>query len=286
MVWFSINSILRAAQGLHVTTFELTTLAFIPCMIVTSLCWLHKPTDISRTILLRSSYSISEILTHAGDAAHEPYVNTPLDFISRREWCISILWAHDQVILDKLRIPLFSRKISVRPIDRIPNDNWPYLDTRAYTMTLLFSGCYCAIFFAAWNFSFPSLIEQTLWQISSVGTIAVGTLFYLCEVWLFRMPEKYISSRKNDEEETMQRARNTCKAESRFQKLLEYLRNNSPNKDPALRMELRAIIPLMFLSAFYSICRIYILVEDVVGLRSLPASSFETVDWSRYVPHL
>src|SRR6201995_1436894 len=31
---------------------------------------------------------------NGGDAAREPYMNTPLDFVSRKKWSSSIYWSH------------------------------------------------------------------------------------------------------------------------------------------------------------------------------------------------
>ncbi len=36
----------------------------------------------------------------------------------------------------------------------------------------------------------------------------------------------------------------------------------------------------------YLLCRAFILVEIFIGLRSVPAGVYKTVDWERYIPHL
>jgi len=68
--------------------------------------------------------------------------------------------------------------------------------------------------------------------------------------------------------------------------MAESVRNNSPDHDPVLRIPLEAIIPSMIVSAGYCIFRAYILIEDVLALRALPPSSFETVSWTQYFPHI
>lgn len=45
--WMVVNCIVRVAQGLVITTLELTTLSFILIFLMTSLCWYHKPQDIT-----------------------------------------------------------------------------------------------------------------------------------------------------------------------------------------------------------------------------------------------
>jgi hypothetical protein len=74
--------------------------------------------------------------------------------------------------------------------------------------------------------------------------------------------------------------------EKRFRKLAAAIRNNSPDRDPAMEIPLRMWFPVTLLCAIYSTSRLFILAEDVIGLRKLPASAFETVNWSRYIPHI
>ena len=63
VLWFSINCIGRLAQRMALTTLELTTLAFIYSMLATSVCWRHKPLDVSYPITLETDITIAEILT-------------------------------------------------------------------------------------------------------------------------------------------------------------------------------------------------------------------------------
>lgn len=40
------------------------------------------------------------------------------------------------------------------------------------------------------------------------------------------------------------------------------------------------------LCALYLTFRIFIFVEDFIGLRALPPSAFETVEWTKFIPHI
>ena len=71
----------RAAQRLTITTMELSAFAIVVCSIMTSLCWLHKPSDVRTPIKLRLDVNVAEVLRNAGEAAARPYKQTPLDFI-------------------------------------------------------------------------------------------------------------------------------------------------------------------------------------------------------------
>lgn len=71
-----------------------------------------------------------------------------------------------------------------------------------------------------------------------------------------------------------------------FANLLGHLRNISPTEDPLLEVPLRLLLSITAFSALYAIARIYVFLEDIIGLRSLAASAYINVDWSQYIPHL
>ena len=301
VIWFSINSVGRAVQHLQLTTLELTTLAYIPCMILTSMCWYHKPSSNERGRILKCKVPLADILKAAGDEACDPYRNTPLDFVSREEWTISLLWAHDLTILRKLHIPLFSRRIKTRPVSRISNDNWPKIGHKGLFVAAVVCLIYSSIFVAGWNFPFPTRVELVLWRVSSLGTLSfivlMGPFMFPC---FFRYgPGRQQRSREG----TSKRRADEMVMESKLpaqhmswycsqtlseqaRRMAARWRNNSPDRDPALEVPLRVLLPTTLLCASYSVFRMYFLVEDVVGLRRLPASAFETVAWPNWFPHV
>ena len=59
---FATTSFGRLSSHLAITTLELTTLAFIFVMLVTSYFWRDKPQDVTRGVLLESKYTLREIL--------------------------------------------------------------------------------------------------------------------------------------------------------------------------------------------------------------------------------
>jgi hypothetical protein len=58
----SITCIARAVQHLAIATLELTTLAFVFSMIVTSVMWKSKPQDVGAPVILYTEVTIAEIL--------------------------------------------------------------------------------------------------------------------------------------------------------------------------------------------------------------------------------
>ncbi|MCJ1386696.1 hypothetical protein MMC17_009822 [Xylographa soralifera] len=294
VLWFVVNCIGRGIQRLSTTTLELTTVGFVFCMLFTSLCWRHKPTGIKRPITLRCKTTVERILLVAGDGAKERYRYTPLDFVSRKEWSFSLFWAYDQNILRCLHLPIFGRSSTTLPRNRIPNANWPELDTLRSAYAWILSLVYGTIFVVCWNFAFPSDVERLLWRISSVGTMAIvvfGPIFEYCFIRNARFPEGLphtpLPMENDPEYGSGHRGWIGIQAfKSTVRKVAASLRNNSLNQDPALTVPLRALIPLTILCAIYTIFRAYILIEDVLSLRLLPASTFETVSWAGYLPHI
>lgn len=63
------------------------------------------------------------------------------------------------------------------------------------------------------------------------------------------------------------------------------LRNNSPDHDPALAILLRTLFSLEAFWPAYLIFHANILIEEFLALRALPASTFENINWTQYVPH-
>jgi len=97
----------RAASGLQITPFELTTAALVFCSTITLCLWWHKPLNVMTPTKICAKCHIDAILSAAGDDAAEELVqNTRLDFIEPGiYWCSTwskrmmstILWLGWQV---------------------------------------------------------------------------------------------------------------------------------------------------------------------------------------------
>jgi hypothetical protein len=61
-VWMVANCLTRVAQGLALTTLELTTMSFVLVFFVTSFCWYHKPLGITTTVPIHTVVHIDQIL--------------------------------------------------------------------------------------------------------------------------------------------------------------------------------------------------------------------------------
>lgn len=112
---------------------------------------------------------------------------------------------------------------------------------------VLFGAVHCL----AWNFSFPSHVEQIMWRAASLGVItscAAALLTALC-----------------------------------------FNFNHDPNRlwEVLVALLARVGVVLSGLAAFiYPVARIILLVLGITSLRSLPSSAFDTINWIDLVPHI
>lgn len=117
-LWFIVNIISRASQGLAITALELSTSAFFMVRLATNLCWVEKPADIQNPEYVNTNTPLQDILLDGREEAAGVYYNTPLDFVSRQEWSWSILWAHGLNCLRKIHL---AAQPVERPVTRIQN---------------------------------------------------------------------------------------------------------------------------------------------------------------------
>jgi hypothetical protein len=101
----------------------------------------------------------------------------------------------------------------------------------------------------------------------------------------FFLPHKRVHDPSIEKAERVPGAQKTKWFQRMAHKTISWMRNNSPDQDPALETPLRMLIPASILCFLYTFSRLYILVEDFIGLRELPSSAFDTVKWSGFLPH-
>ncbi|KAI9651523.1 MAG: hypothetical protein M1829_002701 [Trizodia sp. TS-e1964] len=164
-IWFLANFFARLAQGLAITAIEMTTVAFIYSSLPIVFLWRHKPADVGMAEVLVTDSIIAEILLAGGDAAREPYVDTPLDFIGRKGWAWIVYWSHFRHVLNRMHISAESR---VRPLDRFSNFNTPEIPKWIFCGGALYYFGFAAIFVAGWNMSLPTYTEGLLRRVASL----------------------------------------------------------------------------------------------------------------------
>ena len=291
-MWFVIDIILRASQNLAITALELSTAAFVMLGVATSLCWMSKPADIESPDYITTETDLADILKDAGSLAARVYYYTPLDFASREEWSWSIVWSQGLNYLRSLHI---APSPPARPVPRIQNTIVPVIDGWIYGLFVLVSLGYFAIFLAGWNFSFPTKIECVLWRAASTTSIltplAVLVAIQFSYHWYPSLKNKLkfgagVPLQSGADAQAMAEVRrDRSKQRNWLRALAATLSNNTLLKDPALDAPPALVLAIWFFGVFYASARAYIAVADFIELRSLPASAYDTVNWSSIWPH-
>ena len=297
VLWFFVTFVARACQHLAITTLELTTVGFITTAVAVSIFWAHKPADVSTACLLEIDASSEEIRARAGVSPAESWYRTPLDFILPAESYFSVYWTYNVNILQKLHL---ARRQKSRPVDSTPSDNFPATSFRSDVVALIISYVFFAINISGWNFWFPSTAERNLWRISSI--LLAGTMFigFLTQTYLrYGVPWMENWSKHQNPTLTNDAGALPTKFQSKLgsrkasevlgrgiRHLVGRLRNITPDGNPAFNVQVPVLIPGEILAALYGCGRAYLLIEDVLALRSLPAIAYDTVNWSEIFPHV
>ncbi|KAG0650328.1 hypothetical protein D0Z07_3230 [Hyphodiscus hymeniophilus] len=287
IVWFVIDMAGRRAQNLAITCGELTTAAFIVCSFGTVLCWRYKPADVTTSVIIETKATMAEILCEAGDQAATPYSRTPLDFVSRKEWPWSIYWSNWINILRCLGI-VFGP--TVRPVSRFENTYSLELPGNIKWIFFGVTAVYSSIFVAGWNYSFPTQTELTLWR-AAAGTMCASLIAYWVVtefgfVWWPLLQKTFRAGAQNATDiEKVSKNPYVGRRKSKLNYVAACVRNNTVSQDPQFNVPLKAILPIYVIGVFYCHARTYLFIADIIQLRSLPASAYDTVDWSKFLPH-
>ena len=291
ITWFLINVIGRWAQKLVVTTAELTTVSFILCSVGTTFCWWNKPADVVVAEIITSDISINDILQDEGQTPDE-WSRTPLDFVNRKEWWWSRCWSNFVNILRHMHLTFGS---DVVPIDRIADSLQKEVPKKPIYICLGVTYGYFSVLFVGWNHSFPTRTEQMLWRAACVTMMATLTALVIAAELAsissaskerFRQHFANIFRIKClDDGARLEKPTRGGHIGKRLNSALDCIRNNSVKKDPLLYIPIKAIIPIYIIAVFYCHARMYILIADIIELRSLPASAYATVNWQKFWPH-
>ncbi|KAF2245148.1 hypothetical protein BU26DRAFT_533233 [Trematosphaeria pertusa] len=292
ILWFTLSTLSRPIAHYAITTLELTTLAYILCTLATLFFWRCKPMDVRTPITLECSTPLERICDRRGRTAAEPYYYTPLDFISREEWIATRLWTYYVNLLRQMHlIHTYKRSLPIRHFSSfyIP------LPTRPLLFTMLaIAFAYTGIFIAGWNLHYPTESELILWRTCTLGTMiitVIGSLFEVTMMFVqYRRRHTISALIHNPDIEIMPldpvgRPSHPSGKPTKLQVTLQNIRNNTPEKDPHFDIPIRSLIVTTPICALYVIFRGFILLEDVISFRELPASTFVTINWSTHVPH-
>lgn len=286
--YFVVNSIARLAQGLTITPMELTVLGFVLCTYCSSICWWHKPNDVELGHTLEMDCTINEVLLQAGDVAKGIYYDTPLDFLeSTGEWVTTIFIFYAN-ILKWLRIVQEVHK--VRPAQKISVVKVPRLKSLTSSLIMAPVGfLYLGSFFGAWNYEFPTTTERSIWRVIAIVHLCISFLAGLLGGIVFTKSKSWAEAIEEKPHNTDAEALSSNVAQRRmplFRRWWNRPCNNCAFRHPCMNVRLGPLLVLTPMCAAYVVCRWFLLVEDIAGLRSLPEGAYKDVNWHQYWPSL
>jgi hypothetical protein len=158
VLWMALQVIIRRSKGLAISQLELAVTAYSVCAVITYLFLLQKPKNIG--------ISSRPLECNASGIASRRNASSAEDRID---------YYDHELLIDILVPGAFARTSKSRWFtSRVPNETingeCQYIVCYgAIVGGLIFGG----IHIAAWNFEFPTYIEQLLWRICSVGMVTL-----------------------------------------------------------------------------------------------------------------
>lgn len=245
---FVIRIVARAVERLPITTLEFSALAFLPGTICMIIFWWNKPYDITDPTTIVIHHRVIEpgpnhsIL--CSDFAQIRISVVDLKYSSTSKEIMRIIRKESMIILHSFSL-----------------------------ITAVFFIVYGGIHLAAWNFSFATSIEQTLWRVSSIIMTGVlplswGITSFAHKAWT-QMTDANWDERGNPI------------IQLSFRGWRLKANDTAPKKNITIPM-----VQIVHGTAvlFYAAARIYVLLEALLALRSLPSQCYDTVSWPAYLP--
>lgn len=234
--WMVLQVIIRRGVNLPISQLEITACSFAATTIVTyALCW-TKPqaVDIATEVKLAHTESTELLFTRRLPGFWRYRLGRyDKDHMTAR-------YAPDK--------PVWNDSVPVRIMNTIPVSSFTILDIGVIVGSVVLGSVHCA----AWNFQFPTKIEQWLWRYSSVTQIVIIPLYFLV-TWIMECIESTICCDKF------------------------VIQQNE--------VKIQAGILGFSTGIIYVLCRLYILFETVYSLFYLPPDAF-FITWSSVIPHV
>ncbi|KAF8654825.1 hypothetical protein AX16_003345 [Volvariella volvacea WC 439] len=279
--WFLIQCIARPPQNLVLTGLELVTMAFSTLNVITYFLWWSKPLNAECPIYFKKD----------GSRSSGPMKIAKDSFgISERYSGIwfGLPWGHEQSesssgiwqttkggmgpgatsyakavwkrlvkepllkIFDPMSDTMADHKVSTPesvgpyPSEKLSDTEWSSMALSSSLIGVVFGG----VHLAGWNLQLPTDAELVLWRASSL-VVTIKSTALSASLIAPRLLEKY-------------------------PKVKSYI--PSISIPPGLGFLLGPTL--------YAIARIILLFLPLYALRDVPESSFRTVNWSEYIPHI
>ena len=144
---------------------------------------------------------------------------------------------------------------------------------------------YSAVFLLSWNFDFPTKIEQILWRVAilvmlAFAVVAGSLLLAVDKAYFQHRPYDQRPSKATNTHQQSKKAWYHPESGRASNRKYGYYYQSVPE------IPIRWLVLLSSLCALYCVGRAYVLIEDIIGLRSLPSSAYTTVEWTEYLPQV
>lgn len=232
VLWFFVELIERKVSGLPSTQLEISVLSFAVCTCITYLLWFKKPKDTEVS---------TDVFTTRSLDNEDRKLFVSLNYVGFFEGALLYRDLHKPgptIPNDSQSIEAFLSVISSKY-------GFSSEDVGFIFGAVIFGACHCI----AWNFEFPTPIEQTLWRAASAFTAAVMPVYYLA---LF---------------------------------LVQYKTLAWTFYEPRGRVVTATQILGFTAFPLYVVCRLYIVVKVFRSLFYLPPNAF-VATWSASVPYI
>ncbi|KAL3417638.1 hypothetical protein PVAG01_10648 [Phlyctema vagabunda] len=241
ILWLAVEVMFRIGYDLPISQLEITACAFCSTTIVTYILWWTKPQGVRIATIIPL----------------ETHVTANLNFEPR----LPGFWRYRLSALDSSKLrerdrpdePVWNDSVPTQAIHshkNLPLGNMATLDIGIILGSILLG----SVHLTAWNFQFPSRVEQLGWRYASVAIIATIPTYFL-----------------------------TSAAITTFEKL--FLKTSWGEKFFVIKGEFKIKFGLLgFVTAFiYMSARLFILFETVYSIFYLPPRAYITT-WSQVFP--
>jgi hypothetical protein len=245
------------SQGLPITQLELATMAFVVCALIMYMLWWDKPFGVDRrTVLTAITYDWKDDEGAPGELRRQLFPwEAPLRLypVYRDTHTPDLTWEEfgkltlrlSSFTPDKMKKIVYAFGGMVGHIFGRPNLIYPPQD-ETRSITFYATGTvFSAFHLGAWNWEFPSSIVRTLWRSFALAATGTGP----AAIFLISLYMIII----------------VPKFYNRFRPII--------------------IALLVLLALTYVISRLALMVLIFYCFSSMPAGVYETVDWTKFLPH-